>query len=106
MASSRDTLNGPDWTDIRNVLLELEADYECRIEVTTRVVRLKGAEELRVTVVAHPWLTINGDQRSSVSLSATLDRSGCGLGVAVIFRLLHTLAYELGKSWAQKIQLP
>lgn len=100
MAVSRDTLSGPDWTDIQSVLWELEQDYECRIEVMQKLVRHRERVELRVVVTAFPWLSVSGDRRQSVSLSATLDRPGCALGVAVIFRLLHTLAFELGKQTA------
>lgn len=102
MASSRDTQNGPDWTDIQSVLLELEQDYECRIVMEQRLVRKRGGIELQACVTAYPWVSVSGEVRPSVSLSAIIDRSGCALGVAVIFRLLHTLAYELGKKATQK----
>jgi len=99
---SRDTSNGPDWKDIQSVLWELEQDYECRIEIQVKIVRKRGEAELRAVVTAFPWLSVSGDRRQSVSLSATLDRPGCALGVAVMFRLLHTLAFELGKASSQK----
>ena len=106
LASSRDTQNGPDWKDIQSTLYELESDYECRIDLMTHIVRRRGEVELMVSAVAHPWVSVNGDLRRSVSLNATLDRPGCGLGVAVIFRLLHTLAYEMGKAWQSESQIP
>lgn len=102
LASSRDTQNGPDWTDIQSVLQEMEGDLDCRIVMTTRLLARQGEKRLVVQVEAFPHLSVYGDQRQSVSLSATLDRPGCGLGVAVIYRLLLALDYEVSRVWATK----
>lgn len=102
MASSRDTSNGPDWKDIQTVLTELEGDLDCRIEVQMKLMAHKGEKNVRVTVTAFPFFVVNGVQRDSVCLSATLDRPGCGLGVAVIYRLLLALDYEASKKWAAR----
>lgn len=102
MASSRDTSNGPDWKDIQTVLTELEGDLDCRIAVEMRIVPVKGEKEVKVTVTAYPLFDVRMGAKSSVSLSATLDRPGCGLGVAIIYRLLLALDYEASKKWAVK----
>lgn len=102
MASSRDTSNGPDWKDIHTVLTELEGDLDCRIEVKMRIVAVMGEKQTRVEVTAFPLFDVRGGQKQSVSLSATLDRAGCSLGVAVIYRLLLALDYEASKKWATR----
>ncbi len=100
MASSRDTSNGPDWKDIQKVLTELEGDLDCRIEIKMGIVAVKGEKQTKVSVTAFPLFEVSGVQRQSVSLSATLDRPGCGLGVAIIYRLLLALDYEASRKWA------
>ena len=100
MASSRDTSNGPDWKDIQTVLTELEGDLDCRVEIQIKLLAHKGEKNVRVTVTAYPFFVVSGAQRNSVCLSAILDRPGCGLGVAVIYRLLLALDYEASKLWA------
>jgi hypothetical protein len=102
LASSRDTSNGPDWKDIQSVLRDLEGDLDCRIEIQMRLVAHQGEKDIRVTVTAHPLFEVNGVQRHSVCLSATLDRPGNGLGVAIIYRLLLALDYEASKKWATR----
>lgn len=102
MASSRDTSNGPDWTDILNTLKEMEGDLDCRIVLTMRVLAQKGEKVLRVQAEAFPQYSPFREALPSVSLSATLDRAGSGLGVAAIYRLLLAVDYEASKKWAVK----
>ncbi len=102
MASSRDTSNGPDWKDIQSVLEELEGDLDCRIEIKMWIVAVKGEKQTKVSVTAFPLAVMSGAQRLSVSLNATLDRPGCGLGVAIIYRLLLALDYEATRKWEDR----
>jgi hypothetical protein len=80
----------------------LEGDLDCRIALEMRIVPNKGEKDLKLTVTAYPLFDVRGGLKQSVSLSATLDRPGCGLGVAIIYRLLLALDYEASKKWATR----
>lgn len=102
LASSRDSSNGPDWSDIQSTMQELEVEWCGRITMEFENSLVGGRKQLRATLMMHPWNVNLLDQRKSVSLSLTLDRSGCGLGVAAIYRGLLALDYAISKEWAVK----
>jgi len=102
LASSRDTSNGPDWLDCRVLVREMNESLGARVELSIGLRRSKGTEELYVKATAYPYFTVKLDQRQSVSLSAVIPGSSSPMGVAVIFRLLLALDYEVSKAWATK----
>jgi len=81
---------------------ELETDWLGRVTMEMENALVGGRKQLRLKVTMHPWFVDRRDQRRSVSLSATLDRSGCALGVAAIYRALLALDYAISKEWAVK----
>lgn len=100
LAASRDTSNGPDWTDVQATMQELETEWLGRVDLVMENALVGGRKQLRVRATMHPWNVNTVDQRRSVSVNATLDRSGCGLGVAALYRLLLALDYAISKEWA------
>lgn len=104
MASSRDTLNGPDWRDIQATFQSLEEESVGRVELVITNALVGGRKQLMVKATMHPWNVSLLDLRRSVSVNATLDRSGSGLGVAAIYRLLLALDYAISREWAVRQQ--
>lgn len=102
MASSRDTSNGPDWEDIRQLVNDLEGDLDCRIVMTIRLLPKQKVKLLVVQAEAFPHLRVSGEALPSVSRSVPLERPGNGMGVAAIYRMLLALDFDIGKAWATK----
>lgn len=95
--------SGPDWLDCRVVMREMQTSMEARVELTIRPALEKGDHTMVVKATAYPYLSVEADQRQSVSLSANIHGSSAERGVAAIFRLLLALDYEVSKAWSVKV---
>jgi hypothetical protein len=102
LASSRGTQNTPDWKDCLVVVRELNLGLDCRVELTTCLVKKNGQDTIQYKATAHPNYVVGQVQRNLVSVKTLFHGSSPSLGVASIFRLLLTLDYEASKAWATK----
>jgi len=102
LASSRDTQNGPDWTDVEMVLQDMQSVLDCRVIVECRLKTVKSRGTLHFVATAYPNFVIAGPERQQISVSAICATGGSGLGVALMYRLLIKLDFETSRAWAVK----
>lgn len=103
MPANRDTQNGPDWKDIASVMNSFAEDLDARVVITLSRKGTGDAAVIRMEAEAHPYVSTPMDPRRSVSRSVTYVHSGCGMGVAAMYRLLLELDFAASQEWAQKI---
>lgn len=102
MATSRDSLNSPDWLDCQVVMREMQSAMDARVELTMRPSAGKEKPGIIVKATAYPFLSVAADHRQSVSLSVNVQQSSAVMVAAATFRLLIALDYEVSRSWAIK----
>jgi len=82
---------------------DMRTSLDGEVELKIKVRRIRGVRQLELTAEIFPFFDLNRAQRQSVSLKSIIDRNGPSLGLAVMYRLLHTLDYEVSKKWAEPI---
>lgn len=85
------------------MIADLQSSLDCRITVEMVLVQDKKVPRLRWTLTAFPYVSENGDQRRSVSLSVPCLASGAQMGVASIYRGLLALDYEASRVWSERV---
>jgi hypothetical protein len=101
LASSRDSLNGPDWLDIQRVIAEVEMFHTVSVMVEVMIPRPGRKGLLEVRAVATRLLPPPGDRRPSVSRSVAIFSGDPRTVAATIFRLVYDLDRDCGAMWAQ-----
>jgi hypothetical protein len=81
---------------------EMQSAMDARVELTMRPSASDKPPAIVVKATAYPYLSTAQEVRQSVSLSASIPVSSATKGIAVIFRLLLALDYEVSKAWAVK----
>lgn len=101
LASSRDSSNGPDWTDVAAAILAVEDFHKVSIELVTMLPRPghKGLLEVRATAKMRIWEY--GGRLPSVSRSVLISSGNPTMVVATIFRLVYDLDRDCGAMWSQ-----
>lgn len=85
------------------MMREMQEGMQARVELCTGLRKEQGKDVMYVRATAYPYLSSVPDQRRSVSLKANIPGLSAEMGVAVIFRLLLALDYEVSKAWAMKV---
>ena len=95
MASSRGTLNGPDWRDVHQALLNLEKFSGQRIILSIHSAGLDGAQYLVLEAKTLPGVGKDGEVLPSAFVSATMRSLNVTTLSAAFLNLLHKADAQL-----------
>lgn len=91
MASSRISLNTPDWMDVRTAIEALQETLEGRIVVTIQHTNAKSLRALSLTATLFKDAESALDQAVLASASAFIQGGGIGATDAALLSLLYDL---------------
>jgi hypothetical protein len=102
LAASRETSNGPDWTDIASALSDIEEFHRVQLTLVVWLPRpgRKGMLEARLT--ADKLTGESGERPHSVSRSVPIYGGDQMMVAATIFRLVYDVDRDCGAMWSQE----
>jgi hypothetical protein len=101
LASSRDSSNGPDWTDVAVCMAALEEFHA--VDVSLQMLRdgARDSGSIKLVAIAKRKLATNGVAPPSVSRARWLTEHRPDRVAAMAFRLLYELDLDCSTMWAQ-----